>query len=154
MMSVADPLTPELRSKLMARIGPKNTKPELIVRRMLHSAGWRYRLHRKGLPGTPDIVFGSRKVALFVHGCFWHGHHCRLGRLPKTRPEFWSTKIAGNRARDALKVDQLVERGWRVMTIWQCGLQDSGAALHDIEAFLNGGGTTAETRPVKNEKGL
>ncbi|TPL93816.1 very short patch repair endonuclease [Mesorhizobium sp. B2-3-12] len=152
-MPVTDPLTPERRSKLMARIGPKNTKPELIVRRMLYAAGWRYRIHGGGLPGTPDIVFGSRRVALFVHGCFWHGHHCRLGRLPKTRPEFWSTKIAGNRARDARKVDQLVERGWRVMTIWQCDLQDEGGALDDIEAFLNGGGTTAESRLVKNQKG-
>ncbi|TIN20888.1 MAG: DNA mismatch endonuclease Vsr [Mesorhizobium sp.] len=150
---MTDPLTPERRSKLMARVGPKNTKPELTVRRMLHAAGWRYRIHREGLPGTPDIVFGSRKVALFVHGCFWHGHHCRLGRLPKSRPEFWSAKIAGNRARDSRKVDQLVERGWRVMTIWQCGLQDKEGALDDIEAFLNGGDITAETRLVKNQKG-
>lgn len=149
---MVDRLTPEKRSQLMARIGPKNTKPELIVRRMLHAAGWRYRLHRKGLPGTPDIVFGSRKVALFVHGCFWHGHHCKLGRLPKTRPEFWSDKIDGNRARDARKVDQLVKQGWRVMTIWQCSLKDRSGSLHEIETFLNDDVVTAETRSANNEK--
>ena len=150
---MVDRLTPERRSRLMARIGPKNTKPELTVRRMLHAAGWRYRLHRKGLPGTPDIVFGTRRAVLFVHGCFWHGHHCRLGRLPKTRTEFWSEKIDGNRARDRRKVDELVERGWRVMTIWQCGLKDAEGTLRDVEAFLNGDVVVMETQPVENEKG-
>jgi DNA mismatch endonuclease (patch repair protein) len=150
---MVDPLTPERRSRLMARIGPKNTKPELSVRRLLHAAGWRYRLHIKGLPGTPDIVFGSRKVALFVHGCFWHGHHCRLGRLPKTRSEFWSAKIAGNRARDGRKVDQLMDQGWRVMTIWQWGLNDRERTLQEIEAFINGGVTKAETCPDTTRRG-
>lgn len=150
---MADRLTPERRSSLMARIGPKNTKPELTVRRMLHAAGWRYRLHRKGLPGTPDIVFGTRRAILFVHGCFWHGHHCRLGRLPKTRTEFWSEKIAGNRARDLRKVNELVEQGWRVMTIWQCGLKDAEGTLRDVEAFLTGDVVVTETQAVENEKG-
>lgn len=150
---MTDRLTPERRSRLMARIGPKNTKPELTVRRMLHAAGWRYRLHRKGLPGTPDIVFGTRRAVLFVHGCFWHGHHCRLGRLPKTRTEFWSEKIAGNRARDLRKVDELVEQGWRVMTIWQCGLKDAEGTLRDVEAFLTGNVVVTETQAVENEKG-
>lgn len=150
---MVDRLTPERRSRLMSRIGPKNTKPELTVRRMLHAAGWRYRLHRKGLPGTPDIVFGTRRAVLFVHGCFWHGHHCRLGRLPKTRTEFWSEKIAGNKARDRRKVDELVEKGWRVMTIWQCGLKDAEGTLRDVEAFLNGDVFVTETCPVENEKG-
>lgn len=149
---MADRLTPERRSALMARIGPKNTKPELTVRRLLHAAGWRYRLHRKGLPGTPDIVFGRLKAALFVHGCFWHGHRCKLGRLPKTRPEFWSEKIAGNRSRDARKVDELVEQGWRVMTVWQCCLKDPDRALCEIETFLNGNDVTAQTRSAEKEK--
>lgn len=149
---MTDRLTPERRSRLMARIGPKNTKPELTVRRMLHAAGWRYRLHRKGLPGTPDIVFGTRRAVLFVHGCFWHGHHCRLGRLPKTRIEFWSEKIAGNRTRDLRKVNELVEQGWRVMTIWQCGLKDTEGTLRDVEAFLTGDVVVTETQAVENEK--
>lgn len=151
---VVDRLSPEKRSALMSRIGPKNTKPELTVRRLLHAAGWRYRLHRKGLPGTPDIVFGPRKVALFVHGCFWHGHHCRLGRLPKTRPEFWSEKIAGNRARDARKVEQLMAQGWRVMTVWQCSLKNPDLALCQMEDFLNGVVDVAEARSGENEEEL
>ena len=89
---------------------------------------------------------------LFVHGCFWHGHSCKLGRLPKTRPEFWSEKIAGNRSRDARKVDQLVEQGWRVMTVWQCGLKDADRVLREIKTFLEGDAVTAETRPADNEK--
>lgn len=149
---MGDLLTPEKRSALMARIGPKNTKPELTVRRLLYAQGWRYRLHRKGLPGTPDIVFIRRKAVLFVHGCFWHGHSCKLGRLPKTRPEFWSEKIAGNRSRDTRKVDQLVEQGWRVMTVWQCGLKDADRVLSEIETFLEGNAVTAETRPADNQK--
>jgi DNA mismatch endonuclease, patch repair protein len=151
---MADRLTPEKRSALMALIGPKNTKPELTVRRLLHAAGWRYRLHRKGLPGTPDLVFGRRKVALFVHGCFWHGHHCPLGRLPKTRTEFWVAKIEGNRSRDARKVAELVGQGWRVMTVWQCCLKDLSVALTQIEGFLNGNATTAETELETSEKGV
>src|SRR5258708_1286568 len=112
-IAMADILTPERRSALMSRVGPRDTKPELTVRQMLHARGWRYRLHRKGLPGTPDIVFPARRAALFVHGCFWHGHSCKLGRRPKTRPEFWAAKIDANKRRDARKVAQLVEAGWR-----------------------------------------
>ncbi|MES3056620.1 very short patch repair endonuclease [Sphingomonas faeni] len=150
---MVDRLSPERRSALMKRVGQKNTKPELIIRRLLHAAGWRYRLHRKGLPGTPDIVFGSRKVALFVHGCFWHGHSCKLGRLPKTRPEFWSAKISGNRARDARKVEQLIAQGWRVMTVWQCGLKHPTDALRQTEEFLKGDAVIAETSISNDEKG-
>lgn len=143
---MADRLTPLRRSDLMARIKQKNTQPELTVRRLLHAAGWRYRLHGKGLPGTPDIVFGTRKIALFVHGCFWHGHGCKLGKLPSTRTEFWSVKIANNRARDERKVDELVDRGWRVMTVWQCCLKDPPSALVEIESFLNGTRIRNETQ--------
>jgi len=149
---MVDQLTPEKRSALMARIGPKNTKPEMTVRKLLHAAGRRYRLHRKGLPGTPDIVFGRYKAVLFVHGCFWHGHHCKAGRLPKTRTEFWSEKIAGNRSRDVRKVNELVEQGWRVMTVWQCGLKNPNSVLGDIEAFLDGDAVIAEARSVNDVK--
>ena len=146
---MADTLTPERRSALMARVGARDTKPELIVRRMLHARGWRYRIHRKGLPGTPDLVFAGRRAAIFVNGCFWHGHGCRLGRLPKSRPEFWVPKMEANRERDARKVSQLVEVGWRVMTVWQCSLADREGALEDIEAFLRGSETVAETRAMQ-----
>ena len=142
---MTDPLTTEARSSLMARVGRSNTAPEMIVRRMLHARGWRYRVHRKGLPGTPDIVFPSRRVAIFVHGYFWHGHSCRLGRLPKSREEFWHAKIDANRKRDTRKIEQLVETGWRAMTVWQCGLVDRDRALAEIEHFLRGGAQVAET---------
>lgn len=142
---MADRISPEDRSRLMARVKRSNTKPEIIVRKLLHARGWRYRLHVKGLPGTPDIVFPSRNAILFIHGCFWHGHTCRLGRLPSSRPEFWIPKIQANRHRDQRKIDQLVEAGWRVMTVWQCSLNEPEVALSDIETFLRSQTTTAET---------
>lgn len=151
---MADALSSERRSALMSRVGQKNTGPELAVRRMLYAAGWRYRLHRKGLPGTPDIVFVSRRAALFVHGCFWHGHSCRLGRLPKSRREFWEAKIAANRERDTKKVLQLVDQGWRVMTIWQCSLKDQQRMLRDVEGFLRGDRAIAETQVCDVEQGV
>jgi len=120
----------------MRAVKQKNTKPELLVRQMLHARGWRYRLHRKGLPGTPDIVFPSRKKALFVHGCFWHGHDCRLGRMPETRRDFWVKKASDNRERDARVQRQLTERGWDSLVVWQCELKNSNALTERIETFL------------------
>jgi DNA mismatch endonuclease Vsr len=148
---VADTLSPERRSALMARVGPRNTKPEMIVRRLLHARGWRYRLHRKGLPGTPDLVFPSCRAAIFVHGCFWHGHTCRLGRLPRKRPEFWFAKIAENRDRDARKVAGLVEAGWRAMTVWQCSLLQPDAVIEDIEEFLRSDCKVASSRTTEGK---
>ncbi|TIL38587.1 very short patch repair endonuclease [Mesorhizobium sp.] len=131
-----DNLTSKKRSELMSRVRGRDTKPEMIVRKLLHSRGWRYRLHVKGLPGTPDIVFGRRKSAIFVNGCFWHGHPCKLGTRPKTRETFWAEKIRANRSRDIRKSDELTSKGWRVMTVWQCELADPDAAVSKIEAFL------------------
>lgn len=142
---MVDSISSEQRSRLMRRVKGSNTKPEMIVRQLLHTRGWRYRLHVKGLPGTPDIVFSSRKAALFVNGCFWHGHTCRLGRLPSSRPEFWVPKIEANRARDQRKTDQLLAAGWRVMTIWQCSLNKPQVALEDVETFLRTAIPVAET---------
>jgi DNA mismatch endonuclease (patch repair protein) len=135
---VADTLTPARRSALMSKVGQKHTKPELIIRKLLHAKGWRYRLHPKSLPGTPDLVLKSRNAAVFVHGCFWHGHDCKLGRLPKTRTEFWMDKVAGNKARDLRKANDLLNHGWRVLTVWQCALDNPKSALHCIEEFLSG----------------
>jgi DNA mismatch endonuclease (patch repair protein) len=113
--------TPEQRSRNMAAIRSKNTKPEMIVRRLLCEMGLRYRLHRTDLPGKPDIVMPGRKVAIFVHGCFFHMHKCRYGRVvPATNPEFWRTKRSGNAARDRRNVRQLRKLGWRVVTLWEC----------------------------------
>jgi DNA mismatch endonuclease (patch repair protein) len=147
---MAESLTPELRSALMARVGRRDTKPELIVRRMLHARGWRYRLHLRGLPGTPDLVFVRRRAAIFVNGCFWHLHGCRLGRIPKSRPEFWVPKLEANRRRDARKTTQLAGLGWRVMTVWQCSLTgDRQMVVEDIENFLRGSDTIAETHAIQ-----
>jgi DNA mismatch endonuclease, patch repair protein len=115
-----DNRSPESRSALMSRIGPKNTSPELIVRRWLHKAGYRFRLHRRDLPGTPDIVLPRLRIAIFVHGCFWHAHGCAKGRPPKSRPEYWLPKLARNRERDAEKRAALEAAGWHVVEIWQC----------------------------------
>jgi len=105
----------------MRAVRSKDTRPELIVRRWLHSQGYRYRLHRKDLPGTPDIVFPARKKVIFVHGCFWHGHDCARGdRQPKTNSEYWSRKIERNVARDLEHREALAGLGWKVLTVWEC----------------------------------
>ncbi|EPL5956085.1 very short patch repair endonuclease [Pseudomonas aeruginosa] len=126
----------EKRSRLMKKVKQQNTKPELAVRSLLHRLGFRFRLHRKDLPGSPDIVFPSRRVAMFVHGCFWHGHECRRGRPPKTRPEFWGPKLASNKARDHRKSDELSALGWRVAVVWQCELDDSESLSNRLVQLL------------------
>lgn len=110
----------------MAGIRGKDTRPEMIVRRGLHARGFRFRLHDRRLPGSPDLVFAGRRAAIFVHGCFWHGHDCPLFRLPTTRQEFWRAKIEGNMARDSAAETALVADGWRVLTIWECALKGRG----------------------------
>lgn len=121
----------------MSRIGSRDTTPELFVRRMLHAAGYRYRLHRKDLPGKPDIVFPSRKKIVFIHGCFWHGHRCSKGRLPKSNEAFWSGKIRNNRARDRRSTRQLEADGWKVMIVWQCEIKNPLALEKRIVDFLD-----------------
>lgn len=120
---------------MMAGIRGKDTRPEMIVRRGLHARGFRFRLHVRRLPGTPDLVFPRRRAVIFVHGCFWHGHDCHLFRLPATRRELWRTKIGGNAARDAAAEDALAAAGWRVLTIWECALK--GRERLPVEAVLD-----------------
>ncbi|MEP4151084.1 MAG: very short patch repair endonuclease [Lentilitoribacter sp.] len=120
---MADIVSPKKRSSMMAGIGSKNTKPEIKLRKALHGAGFRYRLHIKSLPGKPDLVFPKYKAVIFVNGCFWHGHDCRLFKWPKTRSNFWRHKIEGNIARDKRTREELLAIGWRVMTIWECTLK-------------------------------
>ncbi len=118
----------------MAAIKGSHTKPELLIRKLLHGAGFRYRLHLKDLPGKPDLVFPRYRAVIFVNGCFWHGHDCHLFRWPGTRPEFWRAKIGGNIARDQRTRGQLVEAGWRVADVWECTLK--GRERRPIEEVL------------------
>jgi len=134
---LSDVYPPEKRSAVMARVKGKNTMPELKVRTVLTGLGARYRLNRKDLPGSPDIVMPGRRLAIFVHGCFWHGHACARGsRVPKTNRDYWVGKVARNKARDLAAAQALAAKGWRVETIWECDLKD-GAALRDrLESLL------------------
>ncbi|MGQ7959903.1 very short patch repair endonuclease [Pseudomonas sp. SP16.1] len=120
-----DRLTPEARSRLMSQIKGQDTKPEMAVRLYLHARGLRYRLHDRRLVGKPDLVFKSRKVVVFVHGCFWHGHPgCRKARVPKTREAFWRNKIETNSARDRRSIRQLRALGWHVFVVWECRISE------------------------------
>jgi DNA mismatch endonuclease (patch repair protein) len=120
----SDVFTPAERSAVMAAVKGKDTTPELRVRRLAHALGYRFRLHRKDLPGAPDLVFPGRSKAIFVHGCFWHGHDCPRGaRAPKANAAYWSAKIARNRARDAAALDALSALGWEALVLWECELK-------------------------------
>jgi DNA mismatch endonuclease (patch repair protein) len=133
---MADVHTAATRSANMSAIRGKNTKPELVVRKLLFSRGFRYRLHVKTLPGAPDIVLRKYRVAILVHGCFWHGHDCYLFRWPATRREFWKSKIEQNIARDQRNILLLRSAGWRVICVWECAVKGrlrwDGAALGDL----------------------
>ena len=122
----ADVVDTATRSRMMAGIRGKNTKPELVIRKGLHAAGFRYRLHDRKLPGRPDIVLPRYQAAVFIHGCFWHGHDCSLFKWPQSRQEFWEVKILGNRARDETAIEKLDAAGWRVLVIWECALKGPG----------------------------
>ena len=126
------------RSENMRRIRGKNTAPELIVRELLRKLGLTgYRLHRKNLPGKPDVAFVGRRKAIFTHGCFWHGHNCREGkREPKSNREYWLPKIERNRQRDAGHMAELSRRGWSVMTVWECELSDQESLLVKLKEFV------------------
>ena len=130
------PPTPE-RSALMARIGSKDTKPELTVRKLLHGLGYRYRLHRRDLPGTPDICFPGRKKTIFVHGCFWHRHGCRRTTTPGTRTSYWTQKFDRNVVRDQRNLTDLGELGWQTLVVWECEVADLPTLTERLVAFLS-----------------
>lgn len=119
---MVDTLSPAERSERMSRIRGKDTLPELWVRHFLHAHGFRYRIHRRDLPGRPDIVLPKYGAVVFVHGCFWHAHHCQMGRIPGTRSQFWEAKFVANKARDARNARELRRGGWRVLRVWECEL--------------------------------
>lgn len=129
-----DHLSTQHRSTLMRRIRSSDTRPELHVRRLAHSLGLRFRLRRKDMPGTPDLVFPKHRLALFVHGCFWHQHPgCVRATVPETRVEFWTRKFAANVARDERDIRSLEALGWRVLIVWECELKDEGRLKENLE---------------------
>ena len=129
--------TPEALSDHMRRIRKTDTKPELAVRRLVHGMGYRYRLHRRDLPGTPDLVFPSRRKVIFVHGCFWHQHDCRLGqKQPSTNRDYWLPKLARNVERDAENQTRLAQLGWKALIVWECEIKNTSVLRDRIRAFL------------------
>ena len=126
------------RSEIMSRVRGKNTRPEMLVRRLVFAEGYRYRLHGRKLPGCPDLVFRSRAKVIFVHGCFWHRHeNCALARLPKSRLDFWEPKLTANKERDKRNKKLLAKEGWKVLTIWECQLRDTERLKRTIRGFLD-----------------
>lgn len=151
---MADTLTKLERSERMRRVRAKNTKPELLVRRVIRQMGYRFSLHKSGLPGKPDIVLATNKKAIFVHGCFWHRHEartCRLARLPKSRLDFWLPKLEANRLRDKRKQKALRSEGWKFLVVWECQLSDKERLENKLRRFLRG--KHARGRAVRRSRG-
>ena len=148
---MADLVPPHVRSRIMSSIRGKNTKIEVGIRKALFGLGYRYRLHAGSLPGRPDIVLPKHNAAIFVNGCFWHGHDCRLFRVPKTNPAFWRKKIATNRTTDMKALRQLHAIGWRTFTVWECCLrgrsdQQVAAIIHRVDRWIRSRSTHGEVR--------
>ena len=128
---MVDKFTEEQRSKMMSRVRSKNTSPELRIRSALFASGFRYRIHLKALPGCPDIVLPKYRAVICVHGCFWHGHSCKAGKLPATNVEFWTTKISKNKERDLSMVSELNHLGWKILIVWECSIKRSRETAFD-----------------------
>lgn len=133
---MTDVVSKAVRSRMMSGIRGRNTKPEILIRSLLHRQGFRFRLHVRNLPGKPDIVFPRYHAVIFVHGCFWHGHNCPLFRWPNTRPEFWRKKIGHNQANDHKAIATLTASGWRVGIVWECAIRGTGKNLEAITKRL------------------
>lgn len=152
---MADVVSRAVRSTMMAGIRGKNTKPELVVRQALTTAGVRYRLHRKDLPGAPDVAMLGRRVAIFVHGCFWHSHRgCRLAKVPTSNQEFWREKLFRNTERDRFAVETLLAAGWRVLVVWECATRCPAAAHLEgaIIHWLEGRDRFSEIQALPNSE--
>lgn len=134
---MVDTRTPQQRRRIMQSVGTLDTGPEMVVRRLLHRLGYRYRLHSGKLPGHPDLVFPARRKVVFVHGCFWHGHGCAKGRLPKSRLDYWAPKIERNRQRDASVLTRLSDLGWQALVVWQCETQDLKSLERKLLKFID-----------------
>lgn len=145
---MTDIFSSEKRSKIMSKVKGKDTKPEMKVRKYLHGKGYRYRLHQKDLPGSPDLVFKKYNATFFINGCFWHGHeNCKYAKLPKSRRGFWENKINKNKERDARKINDLLNNDWRVLVIWSCSLKKKNRlekTLKLVEKWLINGNNYKE----------
>ena len=153
---MADIVTPAVRSRMMSGIRSKDTRHEILIRKALHAAGLRYRLHRRDIPGTPDIALPKYRAVIFVHGCFWHGHDCHLFKQPSTRSEFWFAKIDRNRQRDAEVRQALQDAGWRRLTVWECACRGKGRfefqdLIAEIVRWLKGGSAEQD---IVGERGI
>lgn len=131
------------RSRMMSRVGRRDTGPEMVLRKALHKRGLRYRLHDRKLPGSPDLVFPRFRAVAFIHGCFWHAHGCRKTTIPTTQHEFWTKKFHSNQARDRASTESLIAQGWRVLVVWECASRGKGALAPDtiaqhVDAWLHG----------------
>ena len=136
---MSDTVSPKRRSEIMANIRSQGMKPEMVVRRLVHSMGYRYRLHQQNLPGKPDLVFSSRRKAIFVHGCFWHQHTvpgCKIARTPRSNTDYWLPKLSRNVERDVEHQANLRELGWEVLTIWECETKEDDHLMQKINNFL------------------
>lgn len=137
-VSVVDSVSKKERSRIMARVRSKDTRPEMAVRKVVWGLGYRYRLHRKDLAGCPDMVFPGRGKVIFVHGCFWHRHKgCALARMPKSRLDFWESKLNSNAVRDKRNTRVLCQQGWKVMTVWECELKNMDRVMAAARRFLD-----------------
>jgi DNA mismatch endonuclease (patch repair protein) len=136
----------------MQSIGQKDTGPEMLVRHALHKLGYRYRLHAKNLPGRPDMVFPGKRKVVFVHGCFWHGHDCPKGKLPKSRPEYWIPKIEANKARDERVIDELKKAGWDAIVIWQCQTKSLPVTIENVVELLGKPSVAVRNAVPENEQ--
>jgi DNA mismatch endonuclease (patch repair protein) len=145
----ADRVTAAVRNRIMASIKRRDTRPELAIRSLLHRRGFRFRLHRRDLPGKPDLVFPRHGAVIFVHGCFWHGHDCHLFSMPKSRRDFWQQKISRNSERDAAQLRTLAVSGWRVATIWECALMGRTRLHIDEVGEICGAWLESDTRVLE-----
>jgi len=155
MVDVVDPKT---RSRMMSGIRSKNTKVEVLIRKALHARGFRFRIHRRDLPGSPDIVLPKYRAVIMVNGCFWHGHDCQLFKWPRTRPEFWHKKLLGNIRRDEKNLARLMELGWRVCVLWECEFKGSKSKTlaevsDELIEWLNGDGFLKHFPHGRTQKG-
>lgn len=135
---MTDHVSKEKRSNIMKKVRGKNTSPELLVRKIIYSLGYRYRLHGKDLPGKPDIVFRWRKKVIFIHGCFWHAHGCKKGQPPKSNLPYWIPKLQENKIRDQDNIKSISAMGWSALIIWQCEIKSKDELIDKINSFLKG----------------